>query len=189
MKLFKYYVLLLALACLSVSCVVTKNQKANFLSKYCERKDSTVTITKDSLVYKDTTIYKSIAGPTQYLENPCKLLCDSLGNLLNFTPITKKENGSKGTIFKVGNSIGFKSEIDSMGVFVSWTENHVSKLRISHTENRIEKPCELEHITSFNGFEHWWFIITAGILVLWILIKIFKANLKAWFPFLSRFLK
>ena len=189
MKIFKYYLLLLAIACLASSCVVTKKQKQNFLSKYCERKDSVSVITKDSLVYRDTTIYKSIAGPIQYLENPCKLLCDSLGNLKNFTPITKKENGSKGTIFKVGNSIGFKCDIDSVEVYLAWTENHKTKTTISHTENRIEKPCELEHRTKWDGFTLYWFIITASILVLWILIKIFKSYLKVWFPFLGKFLK
>jgi len=188
MKIFKYYLLLIALACLACSCVATKKQKNRFLAKYCERKDSVSVITKDSIVYKDTIIYKSIPGPITYLENPCKLLCDSLGNLLNFTPIIKKENGSKGTIFKVGNSIGFKCDIDSAKVSITWTENHQTKTTISHTENRIEKPCELEHRTKWDGFTWYWFIITAGILVLWIIFKIFKTYLTAWFPFLGKLL-
>lgn len=192
MKQIKYYLPLIIGVIITIvlfsSCVATKKQKRNFLSKYCERKDSISVVTKDSSVYRDTTIYKSIPGPVQYLENPCKLLCDSLGNLKNFTPITKKENGSRGTIFKVGNSIALKCDIDSVEVHLAWIENHKSKVVFSHTENRIEKPCELEHRTKWDGFTWYWFIITASLLVLWILIKVFKGYLKVWFPFLAKFM-
>ena len=185
MKTFRRNLLFLALAALIISCVATKKQKDRFLSKHCERKDSVQTLIKNTVQKHDSIIYTSVPGPIQFLENPCKLLCDSLGNLIPFKIKEKKENGSRGTIFTVGNSIGFKCEIDSAAVAVSWYSYHDTKEVISHTENTVKKECELEHRTDFDGVTWYWFWVTASILVLWILFKIFKTWLKAYIPSLK----
>lgn len=175
---FKYYIpLLIASAIFMVmasSCVATKKQKQRFLSKYCERKDSISYVKKDSLVYKDSLILFPIEINTPvYLENPCKLLCDSLGNLKPFFKDQKK-GGLKTTVQSIGNSIVINCQTDSLKARISWLEHNISTIEKSHTENRVEKPCELEHRTKWDGFTWYWFMITASILVLWILIKIFK---------------
>lgn len=170
--------------CCFSSCVATEKQRKRFLAAHCVGKDSVRIEYKDKIVLKDTTIYKTTAGPIQYLENPCKTLCDSLGNLKPFS-VTKKEKGIKSTVFSVGNSIASKCDIDSMAVSLQWTEHHTAKTETSHTEKVIQKDCELEHRTKFDGFTFWWFWITAGILALYILIKIFKGYLKAYLPFLK----
>lgn len=188
-KLFKHFIPFIIapilLLLLFNSCVATKGQKRRFLAANCQGKDSVRIEYKDKIVKKDTTIYKSIPGPIQYLENPCSFICDSIGRLKPFKPITKKERGSKGTIFPVGNSIAFKCDIDSFAVALSWNEHHTSKEEFSHTESTIKEPCELEHRTKFDGFTYWWFWITAGILTMWLIIKFAKGYLKQYLPFLK----
>ena len=176
--------LLLVLTIFS-SCVLTKKQKNNFLAKYCERKDSIVYVKKDSIVFKDTTIYvPTIVNTPIYLENPCKLLCDSLGNLKPFIK-TEKKNGLKSTVKSVGNVLVVECETDSLKARIQYLEHHTIDIEKSHTENTVQKPCELEHRTKFDGFTWWWFWITAGILTLYILIKIGKTYLKTYLPFLK----
>ena len=176
--------LLLVLTIFS-SCVLTKKQKDNFLAKYCERKDSIVYIKKDSIVFKDTTIYvPTIVNTPIYLENPCKLLCDSLGNLKPFIK-TEKKGGLKSTVKSVGNVLVVECETDSLKARIQYLEHHTIDLEKSHTENTVQKPCELEHRTKFDGFTWWWFWITASILALFILIKLGKTYLKAYIPFLK----
>ena len=176
--------LLLVLTIFS-SCVLTKKQKNNFLAKYCERKDSIVYIKKDSIVLKDTTIYvPTIVNTPIYLENPCKLLCDSLGNLKPFIK-TEKKGGLKSTVKSVGNVLVVECETDSLKARIQYLEHHTIDIEKSHTENTVQKPCELEHRTKFDGFTWWWFWITASILALFILIKLGKTYLKAYLPFIK----
>jgi hypothetical protein len=189
MKIFKYYLLFLVIAIIASSCVATKKQKDRFLSKYCERKDSISYVKKDSLVYKDSLIYiPNVINTPIYLENPCKLLCDSLGNLKPFNKSISK-GGLKSTVKTVGNVLIVECETDSLKARISWLEKHTIIDKFSHTENTVKKECELEHRTKWDGFTWYWFIITASFLVLWTLIKIFKSYLKVWFPFLGKFLK
>lgn len=163
------------------SCVLTKKQKNNFLAKYCERKDSIVYIKRDSIVLKDTTIYvPTVVNTPIYLENPCALLCDSFGKLKPFTR-TEKKNGLKSTVKSVGNVLVVECETDSLKARIQYLEHHVIDIEKSHTENTVQKPCELEHRTKFDGFTWWWFWITAVILALWI----GKNYLKTYLPFLK----
>lgn len=163
------------------SCVLTKKQKNNFLAKYCERKDSIVYIKRDSIVLKDTTIYiPTVVNTPIYLENPCALLCDSFGKLKPFTR-TEKKNGLKSTVKSVGNVLVVECETDSLKARIQYLEHHVIDIEKSHTENTVQKPCELEHRTKFDGFTWWWFWITAAILALWI----GKNYLKTYLPFLK----
>ncbi len=185
MKQVVNFLLTLLVLVTMTQCVLTKKQKNNFLAKYCERKDSIVYVKKDSIVFKDTTIYvPTIVNTPIYLENPCKLLCDSLGNLKPFIK-TEKKNGLKSTVKSVGNVLVVECETDSLKARIQYLEHHTIDIEKSHTENTVQKPCELEHRTKFDGFTWWWFWITAGILTLWILIKLGKTYLKTYLPFLK----
>lgn len=144
-------------------CILTKNQKLEFLAKHCQRKDSINYVQKDSIIHKDSLIYiPTIVNQPIYLENPCKTLCDSLGNLKPFTRTTKS-NGLRSTVKKVGNTIVFDCQTDSLSARIKWLEHQITISKYSHTENTIEKPCYLPHKSSFDGFTKWWFIITAGL--------------------------
>lgn len=174
----------IVIMCCFSSCVATEKQRKRFLAVHCVGKDSTILKEVEKKVYKDTTIYKTITGPIQYLENPCKTLCDSLGNLKPFS-VTKKQNGVNSTVFSIGNSIASKCDIDSMAIHLSWVETHTKKELTSKVEKVIQKDCELEHRSKFDGFTYWWFWITASLLIMWILIKVFKNYLKMYMPFLK----
>lgn len=118
----------------------------------------------DSIIekLKDTTIYITTQGPIQYLENPCKHLCDSLGNL---KPINKqsKKNGIKSIIKKVGNSLAFDCEADSLKTVINGLKETI---KIIKKKEIIEVPvCHLEHKNKFDGFTYWWFWITLIILI------------------------
>ena len=185
MKQVVNFLLTLLVLVTMTQCVLTKKQKDNFLAKYCERKDSLIYIKKDSIVFKDTTIYvPTIVNTPIYLENPCKLLCDSLGNLKPFIK-TEKKGGLKSTVKSVGNVLVVECETDSLKARIQYLEHHTIDIEKSHTENTVQKPCELEHRTKFDGFTWWWFWITAGILALFILIKLGKTYLKSYLPFLK----
>lgn len=189
MKQVANFLLTLLVLVTMTQCVLTKKQKNNFLAKYCERKDSLIYIKKDSIVFKDTTIYvPTIVNTPIYLENPCKLLCDSLGNLKPFIK-TEKKGGLKSTVKSVGNVLVVECETDSLKARIQYLEHHTIDLEKSHTENTVQKPCELEHRTKFDGFTWWWFWITASILALFILIKLgktyLKTYLKAYLPFIK----
>jgi hypothetical protein len=166
-------------------CVLTDNQKKRFLENNCQGNDSVRTVIKIEKVRHDSTVYITNPGPIQYLENPCKLLCDSLGNLKPFKPFTKKENGSRGTVSKVGNSISFKCDIDSAAVAFSWNDTHTWKDEFSHTESTIKEDCELEHRTDFDVIKSWWFWITACYYSLKLLLKFGKTYFRSYLPFLK----
>jgi hypothetical protein len=114
----------------------------------------------DSIIEKlrDTTIYITQQGPTQFLENPCKNLCDSLGNLKPVKIETKK-NGIKSTIKSQGNSLIFECETDSLKAVINGLKETI---RITKEKEVKEVPvCHLDHKTKFDGFTFWWFWITA----------------------------
>ncbi len=170
MKTYKNYIpfflAFIIIIVLLSSCVVTKFQKERFLEKYCERKDSASYVKKDSIIKHDSIVYLSLPGTIQYLENPCKLLCDSLGNLKKFEIKKAQNNGVKSNIFKIGNSIGFKSYLDSAKIALSWNEHHTKEIDFSHTENTVKQECKLQHKSKFDGFTFWFFWIITSILLI-----------------------
>lgn len=176
------WLLLIAIVSLQ-SCVLTQKQQKRFLSRHCVGSDSTVI--QHDVIFKDTTFYITQQGPIQYLENPCKKLCDSLGNLKPFS-MTEKKNGIKTTIKSVGNSISINSETDSLEAKAKTKET--INTTTSKTVKAVPVNCELEHRTKFDGFTWYWFFITASLLTLYVLLKVFKTYLKGVFPFLTKFL-
>lgn len=166
MKKQPNYLLIISLLVVISSCVVTKKQRENFLAKHCERKDSISYVRKDSIVVKDSLVYiPTIVNTPIYLENPCKLLCDSLGNLKNVN-ITTSKGGLKSTVKTLGNGLIFECETDSLKARIQWLEHNLTIVEKSHTENTVKVPCELKHRTGFDGFCRWYFFITFAIILI-----------------------
>ena len=160
------YLLIISLFMVISSCVLTKKQKENFLAKHCERKDSISYVRKDSIVYKDSLIYvPKIINTPIYLENPCKLLCDSLGNLKKVN-ITTNKGGLKSTVKTLGNGLIIECETDSLKARIKWLEHNLTITEKSHTENTIKIPCELKHRTGFDSFCRWYFFITFSLILI-----------------------
>lgn len=141
-KLFLIFILFTA-------CKVTEKQRAEICS-HCPIKDSIRIETKIETKYKDTTIYITQQGPIQYLENPCKTLCDSLGNLKPFE-IRKKEHGIVGTIKSVGNSIAFDCKDDSL-IKVIEGLTMIIKESDSKIEMKQLPPVTTNELTKLQGF-------------------------------------
>lgn len=141
-----------------VSCVTEKQR-----SKICQECPARIEI-HDSIIetLHDTTIYLTVEGPVQYLENPCANLCDSLGHLKPFE-VKKKENGIIGTIRSVGNSIAFDCKADSLEAVIKGLKDRL----VFHDQRKdIVKyvPCTNEK-TKFDGFTFWFFWIVISILL------------------------
>lgn len=165
--------IILALICLSLFSCITEKKKQR-ICRECAGKDSVSVVYKETIVKKDTTIFVTIAGPTQWLENPCKNLCDSLGNLKPFE-VKKKKNGLVSTIKSEGNSIVAECDADSLKARVQWLEKQIE---VSKFEKKVvQEDCKKEHRTKWDGFTFWWFWITIALLVLFILYKKFKSNI------------
>jgi hypothetical protein len=172
-KVLMIIISLIAAIFMLTRCVATKKQKANFLAKHCERKDSISYVKKDSIVYKDSLIYiPQIINTPIYLENPCKLLCDSLGNIKKVNIVTNK-GGLKSTLKTVGNSLIFECETDSLKARIKWLEHNQIITEKSHTENTVKIPCELKHRTGFDGFCRYYFFITFSLILIVLLIRFF----------------
>ncbi len=145
---------------LSVSCVTEKKRQ-----KICQA--CPVRIEKeihDSIIeiLRDTTIYITQQGPIQYLDNPCKNLCDSLGKLKP-VKVESKKNGIKSTITTVGNSLAVNCEADSLKAVINGLKETI---RITKEKETKEVPvCHLEHKTWFDEYTFWWFWITISIIL------------------------
>lgn len=153
------------------SCVTQKQRMK--ICNTCAVKDSIVY--KEKIVLKDTTIYTTTPGPIQYLENPCKDLCDSMGNLKKID-IVEKKNGIKSTVKSVGKSLVFHCEADSLKSVITLLEKTISEKSKLSEVKYID--CQKEHKTRFDGFLFWFFWIVAPLLLIRFLWKYFKTYIK-----------
>ena len=151
--------IILVILCFA-SCVTEKQRL-----KICDS-CAVKTVSKDSVwehVVRDTITLPPIVGPVQYLENPCKELCDSLGHLKPFIK-TETKNGITGTIKSVGNIIAFDCAADSLLAYIDCiNEEWFYKKENSFIKNI---PCSLKHETKFDGFTFWWFWITLALILI-----------------------
>jgi len=147
MNKFKHYIPFVLASIITLllfnSCVVTEKQKQRFLANNCERKDSLVTITEEIYKYKDTTVYITQQGEPIYLVNPC----DSLGNLKD-VDVIKRKAGIKSGVKKVGNSLVFTCETDSLKARIQWLEKELKANTFSHTESKIEVKSQRSFLDS-----------------------------------------
>lgn len=115
-------------------------------------------------------------GPTVYMENPCKLLCDSLGNLKKGVNIIAEKNGQTLHINSQGNGLNITSATKDTTVKAPVKQKEVYNK--SHDESVKYIPCDNER-TAFDGFTRWFFYIIAPILALWLAWKVY---FKRFFP-------
>lgn len=128
----------------------------------------------DSIVYKIDSVKIQLPGkdgPTVYLENPCKLLCDSLGKLKN-VDIKTKRNGQSLKISTQGNGINISSNTSDTTVKAPV----ISKESHSSEKNTvvIEEKCKRDHRTDFDGVCRWFFYIVAPMIGLYVFLRIKK---------------
>lgn len=172
------YALIAFVIFIITNCGVLKN---HYLQKYCKESDSIATSDKTTIEFDTLKVYYPVQGPIQYLENPCKNLCDSLGNLKPIH-ITKKTNGITGTIKTVGNSLVFDCKEDSLKYIIE-TQKRVIETFEKDTKV-VQEDCKREHLTKLDSF----WIITGqwllGILIAYILLKICKTYVSA-IPFVG----
>lgn len=113
---------------------------------------------KDSVVYVPDTVLIQLPGrqgPTVYLDNPCKLLCDSLGNLKP-VKITQQKNGQILHINTLGGGLNITSETkDTTAKAPVMKEKHYS------SDKSVVVKCDNER-TAFDGFARWFTYIVGG---------------------------
>lgn len=169
--------LCILLAVITFSCV-TEKQRQRIL-KDCPVASSEKV--KDSSWTKETTELlpeiKFIPGPVRYLPSPCATLCDSLGRLLDFE-ITTKKNGIKQTLQGIGGVLIQRADVDSLVQVNERITREINFLHSKEKETQVHDNCKLEHRTRFDGFTYWWFWITAGMILLWVIMK----AVKNWLP-------
>lgn len=154
----------------------------NFIATHCKGEDSTSHSDKTTILFDTVEIPYPVAGPVQYLENPCKYLCDSLGNLKPFYE-TKKTNGITGTIRSVGNSIAFDCKTDSLKYIIETQKRVIDTF--SSEKTVIKEPCDKEHVT---GTQWMWIRlgqVFSGFIILQCLIRIITAAWPITRPFLN----
>lgn len=135
--------------------------------------------TNNTVTVRDTTIYLTIPGPVQYLENPCKDLCDSLGRLRHFD-FVKKDHGIVSEIKSIGNSIEFDCKADSLKAVITLLQHNRSSV-----EKRIDtKTIEVNKLTKLQGF---WIISSYGFWIFFaiqILVKVLSTIYPITKPFI-----
>lgn len=150
------------------SCITEKKRK-----EICNTCTSQST-KKDSVVYRIDTLNVMIPGengPTIYLDNPCKELCDSLGRLRNVSLITKRGN----------QVIKINTQGNGLNIFGSTLDTSVkATVGVKETFSTDRKTdikwidCKKEHRNTFDGFCRWFFYIVGPIMAGLIGFKIYK---------------
>lgn len=177
--IFAIFVLMCILIMCITSCGVLKN---HYLQKYCKESDSVSVSDKTTIEFDTLKVYYPVQGETIYLDNPCKSLCDSLGNLKPIK-ITKTKHGITSTVSTIGNVLKFDCKEDSL-MYVIETQKRVIDTFEKDTKV-VLKDCELSHLKGWHYFLMW----SGGIALLFLFIKyIGKAiwqYIKLYLPFLK----
>lgn len=138
---------LMVVAIFNTSCVSEKKRAE--ICRTCPQKDSVSVIRKDSIVYRDSIVFFTLAGDTVKIASPC----DSSGKLKAFVQI-KKKNGLVTTLKSDGKTLEASCAADSlMAVIEKVRADHYAYINSSHSST-IKLPCENER-TSFDGFCRW----------------------------------
>lgn len=146
------------------SCGVLKN---HYLQKYCKTKDSII----ETIVKKDTTIYitQTVETPI-YLDNPCKWLCDSLGNLKKFDTTVKK-NGVKMNINTNTGKLKFTCKADSLEHVIKGLITEKSKYQLRTIEKKVNELTKWQSFLIVSAY------IFFGILLIYLVIKAIRLYL------------
>lgn len=158
------------------SCGVLKN---HYLHKYCQSKDSvsehTVILYKDTILNVTDTAFKPF-----YLPNPCKYLCDSLGRLKP-VKISHESNGMTKTIENKNGQLVIDCDLKGYKAKLVGAIKETIKDKFKLTTQQV-KTNELTKAQGFWIITGQWLL---GLLIAYILFKVFKGYLKSYFPFIK----
>lgn len=129
------------------------------------------TIIKDSVVFKDTTVYITQKGKTEYINNPCAELCDSFGNLKPFLR-ENTTNGVRTVIKTVNNTLVVECETDSL-------EAIITGLKETYHSEVIQEVVEIERQkTLFDKIQSWYFWLSLLTVGLFLVYKYYRGRFK-----------
>ena len=141
-------VIIILLTLLTFSCVTEKKRLK--ICQSCtvksERHDSIV-----EKIVEVPVLIKGEAGPIVYLDNPCKLLCDSLGRLKNVS-IQSKKNNQTINIVSNGNGLHIdartedtivKKEVKQKEVYNKTVDTQVKQMPCANEQTGWEQFCEI----------------------------------------------
>ena len=150
------------------SCKMVRN---NILQKYCKEKDSVSYVETTTIDFD--TIYRTINGEPIYIKSPC----DSLGNLKPIA-IKRKKNGITASVTSFSNTLVVDCDIDSLLVV------NANLTKTIKDYKKITQQVKVNELTKLQGF----WIITGqwllGILIAYVLFRVFKGYLKSYLPFI-----
>jgi len=174
-KKFVFSIIAIIILMCMFSCVTEKQRMK--ICRNCPTRDSI--IIKESIVKKDTTIYviQEVSTPI-YLDNPCSLLCDSLGRLKPVF-IKEKKNGISKTISTENNQLKFDCKADSLEVVLKGMITERNKSSETHST----KIIETFRTTQWQDFLIVSAYIFYGLLIAWLIYKALKTWLRIYKPF------
>lgn len=162
--IFILFIVMCILIWSMTSCGVLKN---HYLQKYCQSKDSVSEHTE--IVYKDTLIFITSPKETITVNNPCDTVIH----------IYKKQNGLKMAVNSVKGKLTFTCEADSLKAVIKTLQSTKSKFKL------VTQQVKVNELTKIQGF----WIITGqwllGLLIAYILFRVFKGYLKSYIPFIK----
>ena len=151
------------------SCGVLKN---HYLQKYCKEKDSVSYVETTTIDFD--TIYRTINGEPIYIKSPC----DSLGNLKPIA-IKRKKNGITASVTSFSNTLVVDCDVDSLLIV------NANLTKTIRDYKKITQQVKVNELTKLQGF----WIITGqwllGILIAYVLFRVFKTYLKSYLPFIK----
>lgn len=134
------------------------------LKKWCSRcpqKDSVSVVKKDSIIYRDSAVFFTLAGDTINIPTPCP-------EVKPFE-IKKNKGGLVTTIKSDGKTITANCEADSLRLEIKRIKE-IHFHSVSQFKSKvIQEYCKREHRTGWNKFCTWWTVIT------WIFITLYVA--------------
>ena len=164
----KYLLFILAITFLSCSKERRMHRRCVKYASYCVKSDSTTTITHDTL-YRDTTVFISQVADTVILDNPCAILCDSVGNLKPFLR-TQNDRGIVTTIRTVNNRLEVNCAVDSLEHLIDSLT--VVNARIKTTVTNIV-PTALPETWWQKNYRYWSWITWAALALLFAYKRLF----------------
>lgn len=163
----RVYLIILLLATFATSCVTQKKCNRKFPPEITIT-DSTYIATK--IEYRDTTIYT----PADTVILTDTIECDELGKV-NLPVRTVRSNNASVTVGIINNELSVTANCDSLEIELQ----KILEIRVTET-NHIHKEIQVKKerfIPSFYQFTYWWFWITAGILGLYLSLKLARKQL------------
>lgn len=177
----KYYAYLflgiMALLAILSSCITEKKRKK--ICQTCTIKE-TITVKDSSWQVKYDSLLKiPVKGPKIIMkDNPCALLCDSLGRVKDYQQTAVSETGIKGTIkgdSKTNTIVIDCGSKDSLQHLLNDARVENYHLRQEKKVEQLPARCDLEHRTWLDTTCKWiCLILASGILIRYLVRRFWK---------------